>query len=142
MADELKPCPFCGDDKPYVDVGTVECGTCGALAFGPHSVPADRTGHNWQTRPIESALLARAESAEQLAEAASSQLRAAVDAFEEADGKLEKVRGWRERSLSTECQCSVEYSSRNMCDPSCEWCETDAAGLDEILAPDTSGDGK
>jgi hypothetical protein len=78
MADELKPCPFCGDDGIVRQCGgrdrkLVQCDICGISHF------------SWQDRPIEYSLLARAEAAEQLAEAAASQLRAAVDAFEAAE---------------------------------------------------------
>jgi hypothetical protein len=84
MADELKPCPFCGDDGIVRQCGgrdrkLVQCDICGISHF------------SWQDRPIEYSLLARAEAAEQLAEAAASQLRAAVDAYERAEGKL----AWR-----------------------------------------------
>jgi hypothetical protein len=57
MADELKPCPFCGDDGIVRQCGgrdrkLVQCDICGISHF------------SWQDRPIEAALLARAEAAE------------------------------------------------------------------------------
>lgn len=57
---ELKPCPFCGGKaEQYVSLSysierSVGCTECGA----------DAVGSDWNTRPIEDALLARAEAAE------------------------------------------------------------------------------
>ena len=86
MADELKPCPFC-EDGGYVhhisegwDRGKTVCGNCGCVSS------------EWQSRPIESALLSRAEAAEALAETAAKELRAALDAYEGAEAKVEKVK--------------------------------------------------
>jgi len=63
--DELKACPFCGSSNTTLDyyeiscpqeLGTiVVCNDCGASA---------KSIVDWNTRPIEDALLARAEKAE------------------------------------------------------------------------------
>lgn len=58
---ELKPCPFCGHEasESFLGEGFVACGSfncqIGMTIFDPNS---------WNTRPIEDALLARAEKAE------------------------------------------------------------------------------
>jgi len=49
MNEELKPCPFCGDDGYIMKYGGITCATCGA------SVKDTKT---WNTRQIEDALLA------------------------------------------------------------------------------------
>ena len=60
MAEELKACPFCGmKESRYVEglngATILQCQWCGAS----HHSSAD-----WNTRPIEDALLTRAEAAE------------------------------------------------------------------------------
>jgi hypothetical protein len=69
MSDELKACPFCGSSNTTLDyyeiscpqeLGTiVVCNDCGASA---------KSIVDWNTRPIEDALLKRAERAEQMVE--------------------------------------------------------------------------
>jgi hypothetical protein len=62
-------------------------------------------------------------------------LRAAVDAYEAAEAKLEKVRLWAAGHLDDGCTCSVEYCSRKMVDPGCPWHDLEIEKLDAILAP-------
>lgn len=52
---DLKPCPFCGYShiRPPRDENGAICPRCGTEGFG-----------DWNTRPIEDALLTRAETAE------------------------------------------------------------------------------
>ena len=63
--DELKPCPFCGGEARWVqvktDVAIVFCAGCGATTAKHFDIRG--CVESWNTRPIETALLARAEKA-------------------------------------------------------------------------------
>jgi hypothetical protein len=62
---DLKPCPFCGAEAGWVtEERAIECGHCAAT--GPWR---DLREADWNTRPIEDALRARAEAAERDADA-------------------------------------------------------------------------
>jgi hypothetical protein len=64
-ATDLKPCPFCGAEAGWVtEERAIECGHCAAT--GPWR---DLREADWNTRPIEDALRARAEAAERDADA-------------------------------------------------------------------------
>jgi hypothetical protein len=77
--------------------------------------------YDWNTRPIEAALLARAEAAEE---------------------KLDKVRKWRDDNLDYVCSCSEAYTSRNLIDGDCQWHDIETSDLDAILAPGGGEKGK
>jgi hypothetical protein len=106
----LKPCPFCGSQR--IDTGILTVGCCYCGTNGPAGY--EGTTETWNDRPIEAALLARAEAAEE---------------------KLEKVRLWAAGNLDDGCSCSVAYQKRGLHDPSCEWHTIDTEALDAILAP-------
>lgn len=69
MSDELKPCPFCGFERPhFMEEGHwiyMACESCGC--GGPVSTQMRDPSDNWNTRPLEDAL--RAELAAARAEA-------------------------------------------------------------------------
>jgi len=44
----LKPCPFCGDDQPVLLYSAVRCRICGAV--GPFSSSDDQAIEKWNTR--------------------------------------------------------------------------------------------
>ncbi len=64
---ELKSCPFCGR-QPYESGGYVSCHTELCLANADYHEPAIGPITDWNTRPIEDALRARAERAEKMVE--------------------------------------------------------------------------
>ena len=73
MTDKLKPCPFCGqnsaemrNDKNYF---TVWCRSCGAMRNELGYISKEAVTTRWNKRPIEDALRARLEAAEELIEA-------------------------------------------------------------------------
>lgn len=73
MSDELRKCPFCPDGGRFIgyNIATddwcgdnyVYCGTCGAK-LGKGNLPKEELRTQWNTRPLEDALLARATKAE------------------------------------------------------------------------------
>jgi len=46
----LKPCPFCGDDQPVLLYSAVRCRICGAV--GPYSGSDEQAIKKWNARPI------------------------------------------------------------------------------------------
>ena len=100
---ELKPCPFCGGTKICTEKGINlnYCDNCSAESNVEH----------WNTRPIENALLARAEKAEKMVERL---MRMVEDRFvllgNSLDGHLQ------------DCNCAVFLSSRMERDAWSELC--------------------
>ena len=77
MNEELKPCPHCGgtqlrferwisDDTKYHSFKTLYRVLCATCLYAPDNweETAEKVIQHWNTRPIEAALLTRAESAE------------------------------------------------------------------------------
>lgn len=81
---ELKACPFCGGNNLKIK-GKVECNDCGGMMVYYSNLPVDE---EWNTRPLEDALLKRAESAE--GELADTKKR-----LEDALGENEHLRDTR-----------------------------------------------
>jgi hypothetical protein len=116
MSDQtLKPCPFCGKHVDQRRKGRtqrldrgIECGHC--VATGPWR---DLREADWNTRPIEDALRARAEAAEAAlatarAEGAAAE-RAAVVALLHAQLAYAAPRGWPEAvEMLEECIEDIE----------------------------------
>jgi hypothetical protein len=115
MADELKPCPFCGGKAELRRMfDQVRCTECYGRGCEYDGHPDDAIAA-WNQRTTESALLARAEAAEE---------------------KLEKVREWRNDNLDDGCVCSLGYHGlTGRRDPGCEWHRLNTSDLDAILAP-------
>lgn len=80
-AVELKPCPFCGAVELKIYAECVHCHVCGSES--DEYVTIDGAILSWNTRPLEDALLTRAE----VAEARVAQLERAI-----ADSPLEAER--------------------------------------------------
>lgn len=62
MPDELKPCPFCGEElgaPPIGHRGGSRCAICGCSASGPVQVTEPEAVRAWQGRPLEDKLAAR-----------------------------------------------------------------------------------
>jgi hypothetical protein len=112
MTEELKACPFCGKSDIHIEQkGTFfwcECYDCGAISREHHTLPGvnvlqseDIASGYWNTRPIEDALLKRAERAEAMVERL---MRMVEDRFvlvgNSLDGHLQ------------DCNCAVFLSSR------------------------------
>lgn len=99
----LKPCPFCGGTKICTEksINLNYCDNCSAESNVEH----------WNTRPIENALLARAEKAEAMVERL---MRMVEDRFvllgNSLDGHLQ------------DCNCAVFLSSRMERDAWSELC--------------------
>ncbi len=66
MADELKPCPFCGEEVDYQDMGsdrvTVFCKKCQVTLGQTWGVNGnrDKLAREWNTRPAERAVYLKA----------------------------------------------------------------------------------
>jgi hypothetical protein len=85
MSEELRPCPFCGEQvfpplASSLDDGYTRCGLCGAKM----------QHRRWQTRPIEDALQARIA---ELTECIGSQM-ADVYTLKARIAKLEAAQRW------------------------------------------------
>ncbi len=101
MNEEPKACPFCGSDDIGITVddryGTAcICATCGSIGkFNDHPVRCqdDVAYEDWNTRPIEDALLARAEAAEARAKLVGATI-ARIEELENRVIELEAERRW------------------------------------------------
>ena len=63
LAEELKPCPFCGETELYFrgrGIGQITCKTCGSE--GPEKYSQEAAEECWNYRPIEDDLLAEAKA--------------------------------------------------------------------------------
>lgn len=98
---DLKPCPFCGKEACYVDdagqaVEFSDKASCGNSDCMPYETYVEVAA--WQTRPIEDALLARAEAAER--ELSDTQKR-----LEDAIGEIKHLKDTRQKPWDEiECQ--------------------------------------
>lgn len=114
MSEELKPCPFCGGSKVFVNCTEyVKC-TCGA---------SNGSDADWNTRPIEDALRAENEALQK----AIAVLKQTFDAVHaERDGMAEENRMLSERikqaiAKSTRTCAGYSHICENEC-PLFEWC--------------------
>jgi len=114
MADELKPCPFCGGTAErygrgcYDTMDGVEC-TGEDCHAGLEDWSREDADAAWNTRPIEASLLARAEAAE---------------------AKLEKVKAMCELTLSMDYRTEYLMGAAGF-----------AKSLDAIMAREGGGKG-
>jgi hypothetical protein len=110
--DELKPCPFCGND--YIKVDSMRfgmqawCPEC--LAHGPTTqvAPGGTAQSAWNDlRAAEDDLRARAEAAEQRAEAAEAALAAARVAWHDAVENFHTIDRHGEATEICEWACAL-----------------------------------
>lgn len=71
MTDQLKPCPFCGNNRPRIVHPDRFCGYCPRCGtIGPMSDTAEDAAAAWDHRPAEDALRAELDAMRAVVDAA------------------------------------------------------------------------